>query len=241
MPRPHCPSLPSAAPALDLADLARRYAHDAHPDDAALLVRIRRRHHDVECAHSPLPLGAHPAPFLLGRTVRRWHAVGWVAPVTLHRLDTAPLSASVALLVGRRGEVGHEIVAADGPVASAPPTGLMVDLPRRALGLATPPPVTAPAEFWSEWAATAPPGTPHLADLLPHADLTSPQGWSAVRAWLAAPADDLDPVAALVHATFDLLSGDGLAGWHDDGSFARCLEASLRSPFDVQGLGNLDP
>lgn len=250
MPHPTC-SRPPAALAPDELDhlvdhLLGRHLPHAAPIPVPALVRARPTPDGVDLALRPLPEGVHPVDLLLGHVVpRRWAAAGLVAPAAARPVDGAEgPHLVVAVLVGRDGTVAHrgcDHTGADVLPADAPPTGRLVDLLRRALGLPTAPPGVAPGALWEAvWldavvAAAAAGGTPTLGPDLADAlsATTAPgdhRGWDHLRGLASgrrAPAGATD--AALATALRDLVEPAD-AAWMDDGCFSRWVLGALPDP-----------
>jgi hypothetical protein len=245
------PSLP--APVLD--HLVREIA-EAHADSThATLIRARPTPDGVDVGLCALPEGVHPAEALVGHVVpQRWAVSGVVAPARARPLEDAAAtgtgtSTTVAMLVGRDGHVTSCALGVEGVEAGRQaPVGRIPDLLLRTLGRPTPPPPLPSVEWWrAHWldalvsvAADDPEGAPDpenaLTGTLPpelvHAlvddpTLTGPDGWARMRA-LASAADPPDaPGPAAVREAITPFVDPEVAGWMDDGCFARWLLDAL--------------
>lgn len=218
-------SAPSTALTVDdLAGVALAIADDPPPPGSEFANGVIRATLDgdhVAFAVLPVPEHLHPGTVLLGQVAPpEWDVVGITAPATVHGPSGAD-PGQVVVLADRGGRVLHEVT---GIEVETVPEGTAVDVLRRVLRLPTPPPGRGPLLAWSMWAA-ADPDRPCLADLLPHADAAEPDAWAALRAWLTAPGDHVDPEARRAHAELGALVDGAPLDWHDDGSFARWVEA----------------
>jgi len=188
-------------------------------------------------------------------------AVGVIATGRLRALEDA-LPGSVgyddegrirmACLVTRSGETAWTMVAPDGVKANEPPSaGRMLDCLRRCFGLPTPPPPASPARLqvvawlasvlekaqdaprpltWSEVATLHPVarilggemGSSH-SELLPGLVRIAGAAWS----W-----DELRRRAHQDHCLADVIDPK-LAGWMDEGMFARWVLADVPSPDEI--------
>ncbi|WCO66075.1 hypothetical protein PO878_16365 [Iamia majanohamensis] len=248
MPHPTC-SRPPAALAPDELDRLVDHllgAHPSGPTPSPALVRARPTPDGVDLALRPLPDGVHPADLLLGHVVpRRWAAAGVVAPATARPVDGGDgCRLVVAVLVGRDGTVAHcgrDHRGADVLPSDPPPTGRLVDLLLRALGLATPPPAAPTGALWEAvWldavvAAAATGGTPglgpDLADAL--AATTAPgdhRGWDHLRGLASGARPATGTTDTALAAVLGDLVDPADAAWMDDGCFSRWVLGALPDP-----------
>jgi hypothetical protein len=188
-------------------------------------------------------------------------AVGVIATGQLRVLGARPPAASsgvgagpirVACLVARSGEVAARMVLPDGRLSDeAPAEGRILDCLRRCFGLPTPPPPVGPARLqiiawlaavaecvprarrplsWSEVSALHPVARVLAAELGTQGQMPSPGllqlagsawSWEELRRQAAGGCGPVTPFDA------------GLAGWMDEGMFARWLLADLPSPDEL--------
>jgi hypothetical protein len=204
--------------------------------------------------------GAHPLDLLLGFAApTHWRAVGVSCSGVSHRLDGTPSDRGpvvVTALIDRSGDVASVIRrAGEVTVMPDPLEGTVADACRRSLGLPTAPP---PPSTLGLWTLTWLDRVVDLAGQDPAGERT--QSWPAVARLHAAarpPGDDrfavLDPPGLAVAASGlalawpwarlradpSVLDVPGprpsahLAGWMDDGMWARWLLGLLPSPDDL--------
>lgn len=206
------------------------------PDGAAHLLRLARHRDGVRLGLAALPHGAHPVDVLLGLCLPdAWDAIGVVAPgraTVIPPREDGATPVLVGLIVGRDGAMVHRVAPGPVPAPVAQPEGRLVDLCRRAVGVATPPPPVPVRDWWgSAWcdrilaSVSDDPSTTTWAALLALAPI--PPGrvdlitWAEVRAAVEAGVVRLGP---------PLVAAD--AAWFDDGSLARWLVSEL-PPLDV--------
>lgn len=194
-----------------------------------------------------LPLeGAHPTEVLLGlRAPDHWHAIGiatsgWAYHVAERgNPQRRRRRVHVVTLLSRTGEHAHRTAADDAELAAhlgaELPAGEQVDLLRRALGLATPPPPVDASAYWSiRWLASlvaADPPVTTLQEAVEHHPALQ-----LLRHGIRGGDADVEDVLAAFHRVLtwsrlrqlaadrrfeapDLLPDD--AAWLDDGAFAR--------------------
>ncbi|MBW3615416.1 MAG: hypothetical protein KY439_08940 [Actinobacteria bacterium] len=218
---------------------------DADPSDPTVVLLGQR----------VLPDGDHPLQHLLGFSApEQWSALGavcfgWAAPsggadihygTTSERPGRHPerRRVRVVTLVDRNGDARATAAMDDGTVTDEAPHGALDDALRRCLGLATPPPPTTTAELfavmWLQGLLSAPRGISWAEAAERHPAF----------AWLRSlgrrpRADDLTTAARALAETLDwpalratvarqreaTLLAPELAGWMDDGMFARWILA----------------
>ena len=214
--------------------------------------------HGRRATWSPLD-GAHPLDLLLGFVAPpHWRAVGVSCVGVSRRLDGGgpDLPVTVTVLVERSGAVAAVMRQAGAvTVMSEPPEGVVADACRRALGLPTAPPPPSTAGLWAlVW-------LDRVVDAAGCAPLGSGvRSWAAVAGLHPAagplgdrPAAVADPTALAAAASrlarawpWSRLRTDPsavglpgpapaarLAGWMDDGMWARWLLARLPAPDDL--------
>jgi hypothetical protein len=204
--------------------------------------------------------GAHPLDLLLGFVApAHWRAVGVTCSGVSHRLDGTPSDPGpviVTTLVDRSGDVAS-VIRQSGEVTVMPDPleGTVADACRRALGLPTAPPPPSTLGLWTlswldrlvdlagrgpagagtqSWAAVArlhaaasPPGDEPYAALDPQRLVSAASALARAWPWARLRADPsvLDLPGAPPTAR--------LAGWMDDGMWARWLLGLLPAPDDL--------
>lgn len=237
--------LPSAgspsAPPLHLVDTVAEAIAAAHQLDespsqpsAATIIRARGAGEDIDLGLMTLPDGCHPAEALAGMTVPpEWTAVGVVASGRAHPLDGRRATAvRVIAVVDRDGRAAHRLIGAPSAWGQGqlPPEGLLMDLLRRSLGLATPAPVEPPSEWWDQvWldrlvAAAA--VDPSRVASIAAARTLHPWPGRATPSWVAIHRAASHPDGGALAAALEPHIDAPLARWHDTGSLARWLLGS---------------
>lgn len=195
--------------------------------------------------------GCHPTDLLLGFTAPAdWHAMGIATGGWAYHLaergspERRRTRVHVVSLVSRSGEIAHRTaVHGDDPLVEAlagsteQPTGEQIDLLRRALSMATPPPPCGTEVYWAiEWLAAVLGSEPD--ETVTWAEVASVHPALALLARSRSPHDDGDLIdiidAFTAVCTWDrlrhLVAQDRFAvpelapidaRWLDDGSFAR--------------------
>ena len=203
---------------------------------------------------------AHPLDLLLGFVApHHWRAVGVSCTGTAHRLEgsaSGPDAVMVTALVDRSGDVASVIrQAGEVTVMTGPLEGTVADACRRAVGVPTAPPPPSTLELWtltwldrvvelagqgavgastSSWgsiarlhAAAGPPDDDPLASLDPAGLATAAAAFARAWPWARLRAD---PSVLDVPGSPPIAR---LAGWMDDGMWARWLLGLLPAPDDL--------
>ncbi len=248
-PRPGAPPLPPPSRLPVDVSLPRLVAgiddaldHErGHP---AMLVRAVADRSGLEVALVPLEPGAHPVDALIGFSAPdEWAAVGVVANGTVTSLGGAPVAPRRVRILhlldrsGREASLLHDLEEGSTHPCPGPGDGHVADLCRRMFGLPTPPPPPSVLPWWT---------TVWLDRILAESLAAPTRRWTwprlaSLHPMVAPDALPLDPrdlaeaaVAMAASVSWDTVrraaEPDDLAGWMDDGMFARWVLSQHLAP-----------